>query len=516
MTSHALRQNWRGSFFSGEYKNKMLRETKILLIDDNSDRRRDLRVILNFLGEEHLAAGSDDWRAQVDALSASRDVLCVLLGSVECNGGAVELLRQISDWDEFLPILLLDEVIPQDWPEELRQRVLATLEMPPSYNKLLDSMHRAQVYREMYDLARERGRQRELDLFRSLVGTSRAIHQVREMMHQVADTEATVLILGESGTGKEVVARNLHYNSKRREAPFVPVNCGAIPAELLESELFGHEKGAFTGAITSRAGRFELANGGTLFLDEIGDMPLPMQVKLLRVLQERTFERVGGNKTQTADVRIIAATHKNLDDMIEQGSFREDLYYRLNVFPIEMAPLRERMEDIPVLMNELISRMEHEKRGSIRFNSAAIMSLCQHDWPGNVRELANLVERMAIMHPYGVIGVAELPKKFRHVDDEDEQLVSSLREAMSEREAFANVNLAGSASASNALLPPEGLDLKDYLGNLEQNLIQQALDDASGVVARAAERLRIRRTTLVEKMRKYGMSRRDDEMTDDD
>ena len=177
------------------------------------------------------------------------------------------------------------------------------------------------------------------------------------------------------------------------------MNCGAIPAELLESELFGHEKGAFTGAITSRAGRFELANGGTLFLDEIGDMPLPMQVKLLRVLQERTFERVGSNKTQNVDVRIIAATHKNLEKMIEDGTFREDLYYRLNVFPIEMA--RARVEDIALLLNELISRMEHEKRGSIRFNSAAIMSLCRHDWPGNVRELANLVERLAIMHPYG-------------------------------------------------------------------------------------------------------------------
>ena len=332
------------------------------------------------------------------------------------------------------------------------------------------------------------------------------------MMQQVADTDASVLILGESGTGKEVVARNLHYHSKRREGPFVPVNCGAIPAELLESELFGHEKGAFTGAITSRAGRFELANGGTLFLDEIGDMPLPMQVKLLRVLQERTFERVGSNKTQNVDVRIIAATHENLEKMIEDGTFREDLYYRLNVFPIEMAPLRERVEDIALLLNELISRMEHEKRGSIRFNSAAIMSLCRHDWPGNVRELANLVERLAIMHPYGVIGVGELPKKFRHVDDEDEQLASSLREELEERAAI-NAGLPGMDAP--AMLPAEGLDLKDYLANLEQGLIQQALDDAGGVVARAAERLRIRRTTLVEKMRKYGMSRRDDDLSDD-
>ena len=486
----------------------MWRETKILLIDDNAERRRDLAVILAFLGEEHVACASKDWRDAVAPLKSSRVVLSVLVGGVQTKGGLLELLKELAAWDEFLPVLLLDEQVGTEWPEQLRRRVLATLEMPPSYNKLLDSLHRAQVYREMYDQARERGRQRETNLFRSLVGTSRTIQHVRQMMQQVADTEASVLILGESGTGKEVVARNLHYHSKRREAPFVPVNCGAIPAELLESELFGHEKGAFTGAITSRAGRFELANGGTLFLDEIGDMPLPMQVKLLRVLQERTFERVGSNKTQSADVRIIAATHKNLETMIETGSFREDLYYRLNVFPIEMPPLRERIEDIPLLLNELISRMEHEKRGSIRFNSAAIMSLCRHDWAGNVRELANLVERMAIMHPYGVIGVGELPKKFRHVDDDDEQLAASLRDELEERAAIVS-GLPGVDKP--AMLPPEGLDLKDYLGNLEQGLIQQALDDAAGVVARAAERLRIRRTTLVEKMRKYGMNRRDEE-----
>ncbi|MBB2495891.1 sigma-54 dependent transcriptional regulator [Aquipseudomonas ullengensis] len=491
----------------------MWRETKILLIDDNTERRRDLAVILSFLGEDHLSCGSTDWREAVARLESSREVLNVLLGDVQAKGGTLELLKQLGAWDENLPLLLIGEPIPTDWADDLRRRVLASLEMPPSYNKLLDSLHRAQVYREMYDQARERGRHREPNLFRSLVGTSRAIHQVRQMMQQVADTDASVLILGESGTGKEVVARNLHYHSKRRDAPFVPVNCGAIPAELLESELFGHEKGAFTGAITSRAGRFELANGGTLFLDEIGDMPLPMQVKLLRVLQERTFERVGSNKTQSVDVRIIAATHKNLEQMIEIGTFREDLYYRLNVFPIEMAPLRERVEDIPLLLNELISRMEFEKRGSIRFNSAAIMSLCRHDWPGNVRELANLVERMAIMHPYGVIGVGELPKKFRHVDDEDEQLAISLREELDERAAI-GAGLPGAATM--AMLPIEGLDLKDYLGNLEQGLIQQALDDAGGVVARAAERLRIRRTTLVEKMRKYGMSRRDDEGGEED
>ncbi|MCQ4294828.1 sigma-54 dependent transcriptional regulator [Pseudomonas stutzeri] len=487
----------------------MWRETKILLIDDDHDRRRDLAVVLNFLSEDHLACSSSEWQNAVAGLESSRAVNGVMLGDVSSKGGAVELIKQMSKWDENVPLILIGEPAHADWPDDVRRRVLTSLEMPPSYNKLLDSLHRAQVYREMYDQAKSRGRQREPNLFRSLVGTSRAVQHVRQMMEQVADTEASVLILGESGTGKEVVARNLHYHSKRRQGPFVPVNCGAIPAELLESELFGHEKGAFTGAITARAGRFELADGGTLFLDEIGDMPLPMQVKLLRVLQERTFERVGSNRTQNADVRIIAATHKDLEKMIEEGTFREDLYYRLNVFPIEMAPLRERVEDIPLLMNELISRMEHEKRGSIRFNSASIMSLCRHDWPGNVRELANLVERMAIMHPYGVIGVMELPKKFRHVDDDDEQYATSLHDEMEERAAISAPMVVPEAQA---MLPVEGLDLKEYLGNLEQGLINQALEDAGGVVARAAERLRIRRTTLVEKMRKYGMNRREDEM----
>lgn len=309
-----------------------------------------------------------------------------------------------------------------------------------------------------------------------------------------------MLITGESGTGKEVVARNLHYHSPRRQRPFVPVNCGAIPPELLESELFGHEKGSFTGAISSRAGRFEMAEGGTLFLDEIGDMPLPMQVKILRVLQERTFERVGSNKTQQADIRIIAATHKNLEQMISEGTFREDLYYRLNVFPIEMPAMRERIEDIPLLLNELISRLENEGRGSIRFNSAAILSLCQHDWAGNVRELANLVERMAIMYPYGVVGPSELPAKFRHVPEGET--------AEQESESQAHFAIPGIVTTdARPMLPPEGLDLKDYIASMEQHLIQQALDESSGVVARAAERLQIRRTTLVEKMRKYELSR---------
>ena len=330
------------------------------------------------------------------------------------------------------------------------------------------------------------------------------------MMGQVANTEVSVLITGESGTGKEVVARNLHNNSARSAKAFIPINCGAIPRELLESELFGHEKGAFTGAIATRSGRFELADGGTLFLDEIGDMPLSMQVKLLRVLQERSFERVGGAETLQADVRIVAATHRDLEEMIAAGEFRQDLYYRLNVFPIEMPALRERPEDIPVLLNELIATLEREGRGSVRFNSHAMAVLAKHRWPGNVRELANLVERMAILHPHGIVGVSDLPEKLvASAGSED-----ALREGVTSA-GFAGLNSSGEtevnpAQAAPQGLPLAGLDLKEYLARLERDLIEKALDDSSGVVTRAADRLSIGRTTLVEKMRKYKLSRLQD------
>ncbi|MCL5975159.1 MAG: sigma-54 dependent transcriptional regulator, partial [Gammaproteobacteria bacterium] len=340
---------------------------------------------------------------------------------------------------------------------------------------------------------------------------------------QVSDSEANVLILGESGTGKEVVARNLHYFSSRREKPFVPVNCGAIPAELLESELFGHEKGAFTGAITARKGRFEMAEGGTLFLDEIGDMPLPMQVKLLRVLQERTFERVGSNKTQKANVRVIAATHRNLETHIEDGRFREDLFYRLNVFPIEMPALRERPEDIPLLIHELIQRIEHENRGAVRFTPAAIASLCRYSWPGNVRELANVVERLVILYPYGTVDFDDLPEKYQIEGEPLAEVITAAISARHEAETMLKVTAKTSAPDAPSLgngfnhldesltkldsIPENGLDLREHLANLEYLLIKQALDEASGVVAHAASRLKMRRTTLVEKIRKYGIQR---------
>jgi len=305
---------------------------------------------------------------------------------------------------------------------------------------------------------------------RAMSGLSVAMEKVRKLIEQVADSDTTVLLLGESGTGKEIAARSLHAQSSRRDKPFVPINCGAIPPELLESEIFGHEKGAFTGAITSRKGRFELADMGTIFLDEIGDMPLAMQVKLLRILQERSFERVGGSKAIQVDVRVIAATHRDLEIEIKKERFREDLFYRLSVFPIEIPPLRDRLEDIPVLIDELIASFQADKNASVVFTSDCIASLSNHDWPGNIRELANLIERLAILYPDKKVHAENLPSQFLSK-------------------------------------PKEGLDLKNHLLQTELALIREALERSDWIVARAASYLHMQRTTLVEKMRKFGIEK---------
>jgi sigma-54 dependent transcriptional regulator, flagellar regulatory protein len=473
-------------------------EPKVLIIEADTERGRELESVLRFINYEPvLTTDCGDWKSSIDDV---RDVLAVLVGSCKTDKVLQKLLKEVHDLDEHLPIFLLAEKNKElTVAIEPASCILGRVELPAHYTQLTSALHQAEVYRETQA---DGSQQRPVDLFRSLVGTSRAVQMVRKLIQQVANSEANVLILGESGTGKEVVARNLHYYSNRRDKAFVPVNCGAIPGDLLESELFGHEKGAFTGAISARQGRFELAEHGTLFLDEIGDMSLNMQVKLLRVLQERTFERVGSNKSIEADVRIIAATHRDLEEAITDGKFREDLFYRLNVFPIEMPPLRDRVEDVPLLVNELIRRIEHEKRGSVRLTQGAILALCQYNWPGNVRELANLVERMAILYPFGVVDIGDLPEKFQtdtiapETARLSEEILTSAQPMQYQLEA-------------EPRLPRGGLDLKEHLSNLEVGFIKQALDDANGVVAQAAKRLGMRRTTLVEKLRKYGLQRSD-------
>ncbi len=342
-------------------------------------------------------------------------------------------------------------------------------------------------------------------------GSSNAIRQVIHLARQVACHDSSVLILGESGTGKEVLAKAIHASSPRRRGPFIAVNCGAIPAELLESELFGHEKGSFTGAISARRGRFEVAEGGTLFLDEIGDMSLTMQVKLLRVLQERVFERVGNHQSIPCNVRIIAATHRNLDTAIDNGQFRGDLFYRLNVFPIEMPPLRERVDDLEALLVDFVEYNRSAGRGTIEFTAAARDALRRYPWPGNVRELSNLVERLSILQEGRLVRLRDLPPRYQMPESGSSRALCDnvpARFAVTDEQdadafdAAETIPLPVSAEAPTSQLPDEGLDLRDHLLAIERVLVSQALVRSNGVVAHAAKLLGLRRTTLVEKLRK--------------
>ncbi|MEQ1847125.1 MAG: sigma-54 dependent transcriptional regulator, partial [Nitrospira sp.] len=318
-----------------------------------------------------------------------------------------------------------------------------------------------------------------------LVGASEPIQHVMEFVHKVADSDSTVMIQGESGTGKELVARMLHFNSLRKDRPLVPVNCGAIPENLLESELFGHEKGAFTGATHSRMGRFELANGGTIFLDEIGEMSLPLQVKILRVLQEREFERVGGNRTIHVDVRIIAATNQDLETLVEEKRFRKDLFYRLNVIPIVIPPLRERRSDIPLLIDHFLTRFNQSKHTTVSGLAPDVLHmLTEYDWPGNIRELENMIERLVVLKKHGVLSVGDVPEKICR-----RPLAPELKEQF-------------------IRFSEDGINLSREVEQYEKHLIMEALRKANGVTSRAAQLLHLNRTTLVEKLKRKGVDPR--------
>lgn len=328
--------------------------------------------------------------------------------------------------------------------------------------------------------------------FRSpLVGESLAIQNIFKTIEKVSQTDSTVLITGESGTGKELVARAIHDASPRAQKPMVIVNCGAIPAELLEAELFGHVKGAFTGATQNRVGRFELAHGGTIFLDEVGDLPLHLQVKLLRVLQTRQFEPIGSSRTIEVDVRIISATNKDLEEAVQKREFREDLYYRLNVIPVKVPTLRERKNDIPMLITHFVAQFNEATGHKVEMPTGQIMDALQaYDWPGNIRELENLMERLVILKGQGTVDLGDLPHRIF--------------------QKYAEGRPAGSGALSEwefprMVLPQGGLDLKAIVDAFENHLVDQALARTSGNKNRASELLMMNRTTLVEKLRKRGM-----------
>lgn len=448
----------------------------ILVIDDSAARAAALRELVEFMDAPQVRAGTpDDW----DTVRGGNRLAAVFLGHSLPAAARTRLVQRIGELDRNTAVVAVGDADGVD-TQRFRWVRLHRLPVPVQIDALgavLDEVWAAH--------SRYRSEHNSNAAAHRLIGESTAMQAVRELVGRVAPTGATVLVTGESGTGKEVVARQLHDLSGR-SGKFVAINCGAIPDSLLESELFGHERGAFTGALSSRAGRIELANKGTLFLDEIGDMPMPMQVKLLRVLQERVIERVGGTHSIPVDIRVIAATHRDLQQSIAEGSFREDLFYRLSVFPIEIPPLRERPADIEPLLEEMAGRIEDEYGLTVQLTPAARQVLQDYDWPGNVRELANIVERLAVIKPMGVFDAADLPWPLRADDQLDEPRVIN-------------------TSLHAADLPDEGIDLKGHLHEVERKLIRSALEDADGVVQKAARALGMRRTTLVEKIRRHGL-----------
>jgi len=334
-----------------------------------------------------------------------------------------------------------------------------------------------------------------------IIGQSTTLSEVFRVLMKVAPTDSTVLVTGESGTGKELLVRALHRNSNRADKPFVPVNCGAIPRELLESELFGHEKGAFTHAIRSRAGRFELADGGTIFLDEIGEMDLSMQVKILRAVQEREIERVGGNGAKKIDVRIVAATNRDLEQDVANGRFREDLYYRLNVIPLHLPPLRERNNDVLLLAEHFLQFFCNKKmRKVLKMDKNTSKILAAYAWPGNVRELENFMERMSILVDGDIIMPSDLPPKILNSVGQ----ISSLPEvaAVSSPPLEISSRQPGFFWPGLTDLNNNKMSLKEFLDKIEEHLLDEALEAAGGVKNQAAELLGIKRTTLIEKLKK--------------
>ena len=459
--------------------------SRILLLDCDTSRAAQINAVLGFVD---YAPCLHDMDVAAVPNEKPREFLAVIMGKMSAEQ-CIAVCAWLRSDPQHAPLLLLP-----DWHGDnlgFDEADVWSLDYPIRAPQLTEILRRISVQQLDAQVVPQAS---------GPTGNTIAIRRVRKMIQQVAAFDTTVLVTGESGTGKEVVARAIHDASGRRDKPFVAVNCGAIPSELLESELFGHEKGAFTGAICARQGRFELAEGGTLFLDEIGDMSLPMQVKILRVLQERTFERVGSNTSRQCDVRIITATHRNLESRINEGVFREDLFYRLNVFPMEIPALRERLEDLPMLLDEISEELRVAGRGDVRFGPEVIHALRSYVWPGNVRELANLVERMAVLHPNASIVVADLPERYQPTGN-----VGKALPAFDDRDA--DEPLMQPSPIMSMLLPEAGIDLKNHIANIEQNLIRQALEQTDGVVSQAAQLLHLRRTTLVEKLRKYDLQK---------
>jgi two-component system nitrogen regulation response regulator NtrX len=446
----------------------------ILIVDDEPAIIQSLQGILTDEGFEVVAAGGG-----LKALEIIKETIpdIVLLDIWMPDIDGIETLKRIRELYPGLQVIMISG------HGTIETAVKATklgaydfIEKPLSLEKVLLSINNALDYNRLeaeLDIFRERERQRY-----QITGHSRAINDLKEQIKIVAPTAAWVLIVGENGTGKELVAHSIHRFSKRSNKPFVEVNCAAIPEDLIESELFGHEKGAFTGATTMKRGKFDQANNGMLFLDEIGDMSLKAQSKVLRILQEQRFERVGGSRTIKVDVRVIAATNKNLEEEIERGTFREDLYFRLNVIPIRVPPLRERVDDIVELASEFLDEFSLDAKTEQKFlGSDAFDLLKKYSWPGNVRELKNLIERLAIMCPQKMISAEEIPPPY-----------STLRADERKMESFLSFET-----------------LKEARETFEKSFIVRKLQQFEGNISKTAEAIGVERSNLHKKIKAYGL-----------
>jgi DNA-binding NtrC family response regulator len=452
---------------------------KILVVDDDTDV---LEVISDILNQaEYEVDQAKDGREAIQRVENDfYDLVVTDLNLPQVDG--MKVLEYVIDQSPgTMCIIITGYGTIKSSVEAIKKGAFDYISKPIKSDEILLVVEKALKFRQ---LEREntllKQQLRKKYQFDNFIGDSKPIQKVFELIERVADTDSTVLITGESGTGKELIAKAIHYNSYRRDKPMIVINCGAIPEELLESELFGHEKGAFTGAHKMRVGRFEMANGGTIFLDEIGDMSPNLQVKLLRVLQEQKFERVGGTRTLEIDVRIIAATNKNLINAVNKGKFRQDLYYRLNVIPMKVPPLRMRKSDIPLLVEFFVAKFNKQKQKHIvGFTQEAMNALMEYSWPGNVRELENLVERLVILASSDKIDLDDVPDSIKGKGEKVESI--------------------------EVKIPKDGIVFEHAVEEYEKKLILQALSETNWVKTKAAKLLNINRTTLIEKMKKKNL-----------
>lgn len=458
-----------------------MRSQRVLILDDESSLRTALFRVLDRKGLNVITANKIE----------EAKILCqgdtpIDLAIVDLNlpdGDGIEFMSHLKSINPACEVIILTGHATIESAIRATQKgAFHFVTKPFNLEELMSLIEKALTHKKLQQENQQlRSELNKKYKFDQIVGNSEQIQNVLRLVERVADSDSTVLVHGESGTGKELIARAIHYNSPRSTGPFIPINCGAIPAELLESELFGHIKGAFTGAIANRVGRFELADGGTLFLDEIGDLDPSLQVKLLRALQERKFEPVGSTKTVSVNVRVIAATNVNLEEAVDNGRFREDLFYRLNVIPITVPPLRERRTDIPLLLTHFIDIFNRSKnRGLTGINSDALESLVNYPWPGNIRELENLVERLTILKGQGQVDLSDLPVKYKSAK-------------------------AISTDIGALDIPENGMDFNSAVDAYENALILKALEKTGWNRNQAASLLRLNRTTLVEKIKKKGL-----------